>query len=369
MRALMLSKALVSAHYQGKAAALALNPDLDLTVVTPPDWQDERGALTLERNEIYGCRLVVTPLRFNGHYHLHYYPRIGEIMREAKPDLVHLDEEPYNLATFHALIQTRRSCPHARVLFFSWQNLEISYPPPFSWMESYVYTHSDYALAGSPSAERVLRSKGFAKQSRVIPQFGVDPQEFHPDTSRALKSKFTIGLAARLVPEKGASILLSALGPLTTEWELKILGSGPERSHLEQSARRLGFGNRVRFLEWQPSGQMPEFYRSLDVLVAPSVSRPNWTEQFGRVLVEAMSCAVPVIGSSAGEIPNVIGDAGLVFTEGDVRGLAEALRSIMMNEALRVELGMRGRARVLERFTQEHIAQETYAVYRELMSN
>lgn len=367
MRVLMISKALVVGQYQTKTETLARKPDLALTVVVPPFWRDERGVIRLERKYIEGYHLSVAPLRLNGHYHWYFFSTIGEIIRQVKPDLIHLDEEPYNFATFHALLFARQHFPRPRILFFTWQNLVQRYPPPFSWMEAYVYARSDYALAGSSSAERVLRSKGFQKPVRPIPQFGVDPSIYYPDPARRRDGKFVVGFAARLVAEKGAALLLAALNGLEGDWELRIAGSGPERSRLEASVRRLGLVERVRFLPWQASDQMPRFFRGLDVLVAPSLSRPNWTEQFGRVLVEAMACGLPVIGSSCGEIPNVIGDAGIVFPEGDAHALTEELRALMDDPTRCGELGARGRARVLERFTQDQVADKTYAVYRELV--
>jgi glycosyltransferase involved in cell wall biosynthesis len=366
MRILMISKALVVGQYQTKAEALARKAGVELTVVVPPSWQDERGIMPLEREHVNGYELIVAQIALNGHFHLHFYPGISEVLQQSRPDLIHIDEEPYNLATFHALASTRRILPGTRVLFFTWQNLPHRYPPPFSWMEGYVYSKSDYALAGNRSAESVLRSKGFEKPIRVVPQFGIDTDIFSPGPSKNHESEFVVGYAARLVPEKGASLLLSALRLLTSDWKLLIVGSGPDRTRLEESARRLGIGRSVRFLPWQPSHQMPHFFRSLDVLVAPSLSRPNWSEQFGRVLAEAMACGVPVIGSSSGEIPNVIGDAGLIFPEGDVEGLAAALRVLMEDRPRRQVMGMRGRERVLERYTQSRIADETYAVYCEL---
>ena len=116
-----------------------------------------------------------------------------------------------------------------------------------------------------------------------------------------------------------------------------------------------------------PSGDMPHHLNGLDVLVLPSVSRPNWKEQFGRVLVEAMACGTPVVGSRSGEIPNVIGDAGLLFPEGDVAGLARQLARLQGNADLRQEMAERGRQRVLECFTQARIAAETYRVYEDLL--
>ncbi len=80
-----------------------------------------------------------------------------------------------------------------------------------------------------------------------------------------------------------------------------------------------------------------------------------------------MACEVPVIGSSSGEIPNVIGDAGLVFPEGDVTALRDALFELMNDPDLRVRLGQSGRARVLEHYTQQRIAAQTYGVYQQLL--
>ena len=125
--------------------------------------------------------------------------------------------------------------------------------------------------------------------------------------------------------------------------------------------------DRVRFLPWMPSAQTVDYYRSLDVLVLPSRSRSNWKEQFGRVLVDAMACGVPVIGSTCGEIPNVIGDAGLIFPEGDAAALRDCLHALRNDPSLRRDLAQRGRQRVLDRFTQAQIARQTYAVYCDVM--
>ena len=111
---------------------------------------------------------------------------------------------------------------------------------------------------------------------------------------------------------------------------------------------------------------MPAVYRSCDVVVLPSRTMPSWKEQFGRVLIEAMACQVPVVGSDSGEIPNVIGDAGLIFPEGDVAALTRQLRTLMDDRTLRQQLGAAGRQRVLTRFTMARIAAESVAVYTTL---
>jgi glycosyltransferase involved in cell wall biosynthesis len=105
----------------------------------------------------------------------------------------------------------------------------------------------------------------------------------------------------------------------------------------------------------------------MDILVLPSRTFPNWSEQFGRVLVEAMACGVCVVGSDAGEIPHVIGDAGLIFPEDNLERLRKHLQDLIDNAEGRQVFGDKGRRRVMERYTQSHIAQATLKVYRDLV--
>jgi glycosyltransferase involved in cell wall biosynthesis len=112
---------------------------------------------------------------------------------------------------------------------------------------------------------------------------------------------------------------------------------------------------------------MPAFYRTVDIVVLPSRTQANWTEQFGRVLIEAMASGAVVVGSDAGEIPHVIGDAGLVFPEGEVAALRACLAGLLADAGRRRVLAAQGRARVLAHFTQRHIAEQTVQVYEEMM--
>jgi glycosyltransferase involved in cell wall biosynthesis len=92
-------------------------------------------------------------------------------------------------------------------------------------------------------------------------------------------------------------------------------------------------------------------------------------EQFGRVLIEAMACETPVIGSSSGEIPRVIGDAGLIFPEGNVQALSACIRQLLYDPELCAQVATKGRQRVIENFTQERIAQQIYEAYQEMIGH
>lgn len=365
MRVLMVSKACLVGSYQRKLEEIARQPDVELTVVVPPMWRDAQGELELERAHVEGYRLVVDPIRFNGSYHLHYYPRLRERIEEIRPEIVHIDEEPYNLATWHAWRLARSA--GARSLYFSWQNLLRRYPFPFSWLERAVLQGVDYAIAGSQGAADVWRRKGYTGSLAVIPQFGVDPDIFAPPARRDPGRGLVIGYAGRLVPEKGIDLLIRAAAGLPGAWQLTLAGEGPERGTLASLAKEMGVQEQVFFDGWLPAGRMPAYLQQLDVLVLPSRSRPNWKEQFGRVLIEAMACQVAVVGSDSGEIPHVIGDAGLIFPEEDIAGLRAHLLQLQ-DRTTRQRFGRAGRERVLARYTQAQIAAQTVEVYREMLA-
>jgi glycosyltransferase involved in cell wall biosynthesis len=365
VRVLMISKACVVGAYQKKLEEMARLPEVELTVVVPPFWQDAAGRIELERRYTAGYELVVEPIALNGNYHLHFYPRLGRQVRRLRPDIVHIDEEPYNLATAHSLWLARRV--GAKSLFFSWQNIGRRYPLPFRLLEKHVLKRVDFGLAGNTESVAVWRAKGYTGPLEVIPQFGVDPDLFVP-ARRPAGRGFIVGYVGRLVEEKGVDLLLLALSRLEGAWRAYILGNGPARESLQERAGTLGLAGRVSFDDAIPSIQMPGYYRQLDVLVLPSRTRPNWKEQFGRVLVEAMACGVPVVGSDSGEIPNVIGDAGLIFPEGRADALRAHLARLMQDKELRTDLAERGRERVLACYTQAQIAARTYNVYRTLLA-
>lgn len=357
MRVTLLSKALVVGAYQRKCELIAAHRDVELTVLVPPAWGNQR----LELIHVQGYDLRVVPIRLNGNFHLHHYPTLkGEIER-SRPDVLHIDEEPYNLATWLAV----REAAGAKTIFFTWQNIHRNYPPPFRWMERDVLNKADAAIAGSEEAMQVWRNKGFTKSMTVIPQFGVDEVAFfpHPQPNPHEERGVRVGFAGRLVHEKGADLLLRAITHVP-EAKVIIAGEGPEETSLRELAAQLNIAQRVEWRGAMKSTEMPAFYRECDALAVPSRTLPNWKEQFGRVIIEAMACGVPVLGARCGEIPNLIGDAGLLFDEDDSDALAQHIRSLSEQPELRQWLSQQGRRRVLDRFTMKRIADQTVDVYR-----
>jgi glycosyltransferase involved in cell wall biosynthesis len=183
-----------------------------------------------------------------------------------------------------------------------------------------------------------------------------------------LENAFVIGFVGRIIVAKGIADLIRAFALLPLDCYLVLLGDGEFRNEAERLASSLGIGSRIRWIPQIPSLEVPDYMNLLDVLVLPSRTTHKWKEQFGRVLIEAMACEKPTVGSSSGEIPNVIGNAGLVFPEGDADALADQLRSLRQNAELRYKLGHLGRARVLENYTYKRIAEKHLDMFHDVLA-
>jgi glycosyltransferase involved in cell wall biosynthesis len=187
------------------------------------------------------------------------------------------------------------------------------------------------------------------------------------DFKKKLKLKdFTIGFAGRFVEEKGILTLIKAIASLNkNDITLLLIGDGPFRQDIISLSIKSGVD--IRIINAVDISVMPYYYNCMDVFILPSISTKYWKEQFGRVLIEAMACEVPVIGSSSGEIPYIISDARLIFEKGNVYDLAEKIKLIMENSVIRKKLKSAGKQRVEKYFTWDKIAKQIYDFFIEIL--
>ena len=361
-----------------KVELLAANPDITVWQICPRHWRDEFVQTEQAPVESGRLRRVVVPLVGRvGDPHRVLYRTLFFGMNRFRPDIVHAEEEPDSLAALQIALARRLASPRSRLVLYTWQNVDRPKHWYVEWVRRTTMRASDAMLCANREAVELLRQAGYEKHVEIFPAIGVDTRVFSPcPRNGEVRQQFVIGYLGRLSPEKGIDLLIEALsrliGTAATEQlsrtvELRIAGGGPARQRLEEQARALGLDAAVWFVPALTPAQISGFLCQLDVLVVPSRSTAVWKEQFGRVLVEAMACKVPVIGAASGAIPEVIGDAGLVFPEGDVEGLAVGLHRVCESPALAADMAERGYARVLQMYTQERIAEQTAALYRRLM--
>ncbi|MCU0606278.1 MAG: glycosyltransferase [Candidatus Edwardsbacteria bacterium] len=374
MRISIVSHAAVIATNQEKLVALSVYPDLELQLIAPAYWpalhlgQGYRAYLgNAGRFAVHA--VPVTPNVKNISYL--YYPAIYRHLRDFRPDLVQFEVEPYCLTALQGLMLAR--AVGAKYALLAWQNLVLRFPWPVSAIERAVLRGADGILTGNHDGIDVLRAKGYRGPAVVAGQ-GYDPsiRPAVPADRARLRARlgldrFTIGYAGRLTEQKGLRHLLEASARVARPHRLLIVGEGPARAGLVRRAGELGIDGRVLFTGALPEHRLVHAYLSaMDLFVLPSVTMPKLKEQFGLVLVEAMVCGVPVIGSASGEIPNIVGDAGLVVPEGDPAALAAAIDRVMAGAALRRSMIAEGRARARRQFSWNAVAERSHAFYRQL---
>jgi glycosyltransferase involved in cell wall biosynthesis len=372
VRVLMVSyTSLLQRAYRRKCDVLAGRRDVDLTVLVPDHWKELwAGGRRVEfepGDGTEGYATVRRPVWFAGNGHLSLFRSgLGRILRDVRPDLIDLEREPWSFAAWQVLRLRRRECPGARLVFHASQNAFKTYPPPFRQIQRAVFRGADAALARSEAAARVLRAHGYKGRLEVVPH-GVDTARFSPAAEGARPSSPVVGFAGALTPQKGVDVLLEAMARLDRRVQCRIVGDGPERARLEERARRPGLDDRVVFTGAVPHGRVPDELRRMTVFVLPARSLPGLEERFGRVLLEAMATGLPVVATETGEIPEVLGAAGVRVPPEDPAALASALGRITGDPEGGWRAGLMGRARVEAEFAWERVAERTLRVYDEVL--
>jgi glycosyltransferase involved in cell wall biosynthesis len=346
--------------------AMAEDPGFSFRLVRPLrrpgplDAHYVRDSATLEH-------VHLVPVHRSHDPHRGWFQTLTFGMRAARPDIIHAEEEPDGITALHVAAMRRLLAPGARLILNTWQNVNRRKGPHVEWVLRRALAAADAVVCGNQGSVAVLRQLGYRRPVPVIPALVLDPAVFHRVPVPRLAPAFTIGYVGRLVPEKGVDTLIRAVAALDGGPILAVVGSGPSRPGLETLARGLGVGGRVRFLGPRDPQGVNEFLSAVDAVVVPSRTSPVWKEQFCRVAVEAMGCEVPVVGTDSGAIPEVLGDAGLLFPEDDHAALSGHLTRLMEWPGYRAELGRRGLERGLSVHSATLRAARNAELYRELM--
>lgn len=326
----------------------------DPFLVVPAKWRHEYAAAAFPPEvlpELQG-RVAGRRVIFSGRVQRHaYVTRPGRMLTSLRPEVAFVEAEPTSVSA----AQWAEPLSRSGVPFGVQADENLDRPWPllarlFRWR---TLARAAFVAARSPTAAALVHRHRPEVPAPVIPHH----VPAWPVAPRYPRDTFVVGFAGRLVAAKGLDVLIDAVAG-TDRMNVRLVGNGPLREELLVQAARLGVALEIDTTAKHE--EMASAYAGFDVLVLPSRTTATWAEQFGRVLVEALWCGVPVVGSDSGEIPWVIRatGGGIVVPEGDPAALRDALVRLRDSPELRRELAARGREQVYAQFSVEACARE-----------
>jgi glycosyltransferase involved in cell wall biosynthesis len=319
----------------------------EVTIVVPARWRSEYSGADFAPQALAGLETALRPIpvALRGRPQRHFYlTNCRARCSEARPDVAFVEAESFSIpAAQWGFTLNRLGVPFG---VQAAENIDRRLPLPVRRLRSRVLGKAAFVAARSDSAAELARAWGATGLVALAPHAVPGWDRVRPPGER----NFTVGFAGRLVPAKGLMDLLAAVRRLDAPVELVLIGDGEMRPQLEGQSIP---GSSVRVVDDMRHEEIASGYAQFDVLVLPSRTTPTWKEQFGRVIVEALWCGVPVVGSDSGEIPWLLGltEGGLVFAEGDSEGLARQLAKLREQPDLRRRLAETGRAAVERLFS------------------
>ncbi|MBV9582811.1 MAG: glycosyltransferase family 4 protein [Chloroflexi bacterium] len=342
---------------RARVEALRRQPGVEVELLTPSWWFEEGRRVDAAPCPLADWHVGQTLFTGNGTRHVYASGFVGAI-RRARPHVIDLFEEPFSLVALQALVLRNLLAPRAALVFYSAVNVDRHWRWPYRAIERAVLRGADGAHAPSADVPPVLERHGMRRKPIDVIPLGVDVERFASAEPLALEGipRPRVGFIGRFEPVKGLDVLLEAARQLVTPASLVLAGDGSLRGELH--------GPRVHVLSSVAYAQVPSLLKALDVLVLPSVTiLPLHREQFGRVLAESMAAGVPVIGSTSGAIPEVIGEAGLIVPERDASALAVAIDALLSRPDLRRRLIESGRQRAQRTFSWPNVAGDTLRLF------
>lgn len=301
----------------------------------------------------------LSPLRLRRGQTWWIYPGLGRLIRELRPDLVHVATEVYGLffsqMDFHRYPVTGHVAdniwsfgprPERAIRLRRAARILKRLSGLASWNQAGLDLARAFGLSdGAPTV--VLPSRLSASEPFEL----AASNRTEHRRSLGLDSGCIVGFVGRLSPEKGLGWLIESFAASKGRQgsRLVVFGSGPMEGQWRELAGRVGLD--VRFAGVVPPERVPGVLAALDILVVPSLTLPDKAEQFSRIAVEAMFSGTPVIASRSGAIPEVMGDAGHLVAEGSRPELTDALDLLIGSQEQRLALGQKGLAFAQARYS------------------
>jgi glycosyltransferase involved in cell wall biosynthesis/SAM-dependent methyltransferase len=295
-------------------------------------------------------------------------------------DLVYSADTTWMFTYQASLLRERNG---KRLVCLQWENIPFAYEESgeIREMKAAVRRRADHFVAVTERAREALVLEGVDPGRITVIPMGIDTDRFRPDKALREACRKELGIArderavlfaGRMVWEKGVydfvhAAKLASASPGGVPVRYVMVGKGPERDAVMARAGEIGIAERFLFIESHPYGRMRDLFNAADLFVLPSISTRMWKEQFGMVLIEAMACGAPVVSTTSGSIPEVVGDAGILVPANDPGELSAAIALLCSSDELRRKLGRTGRERAVERFDSGKIAERVGEVFQKIL--
>jgi glycosyltransferase involved in cell wall biosynthesis len=369
IRVLRICHNAVVDEYRERDRLLRSRHGYDVHLIVPPRWHEGGSLVAVTPDPDVPVHVVGVHGR--RHPNLFWYaPRaLRRVLRELRPQLVDLHEEPYSLAAAAALRAIDAEVPGAPVCVYTAQNLRRRYPPPFPALDRRTLRRAAAMYPCSTEAGELLRARGFRGAVHVL-GLGVAPRSPFPKDDRGDGGALRVGFLGRLETCKGGELAIRAFAAAADglDASMEVVGAGSEREALELCAAKLGVAGRVHFTGAVSQDEALARIRGYDVVLVPSLTTRAWKEQFGRIPAQAMEAGTPVIASDSGALREVLGGCGELVREGDVADLTAALSRLLRDPDRRADLAARGRARAVGALSYETLSDGIDRMYREALA-
>ncbi len=367
MKVAYISHIYIVKQNQHKIELIRNKYNIETLIITPRKWKN-----ILIKN-FYGNDLKNSTVKYlevyrPGNLKKYLYRNILPVLKHFKPDIIHIDEEPWFLSTFQIIFLSINFLkPPPKFVIFTWENINKKFKFYYHWIERYNLKKASVIFAGNKEAKKRILQINPCANVYVLPNLGVNLNEYN--FKKKISSRIRIGYIGRLVPEKGIFLLLNAFLKLPVKNKfLSITGDGILKQKIKQFIETHKLTGIVKLNPPVPHEKVAELFKELDILVLPSYSTSAWKEQFGHVLIEAMAGKTAVLGSSCGAIPEVIDKAGLIFKENDENDLLKKLYKLVKDKNLREKLIEKGYKRVKKHYTNEVLAEKTVDTYNKIIT-
>lgn len=294
--------------------------------------------------------------------------------RTVKPDIILIENEIHSLITLQAVIYRYFINRKAKLVIFIWNNI---YPTGLKGLiinciAYFIKRSLDYYIVGNYDGKKILLDYGVnSSKISIMPQIGIEPILFSTPLKDNERSDIIqelgfsiddkiVGFVGRFTKSKGIYELIDAISKLIeNQPEIKLLCIG--KGELQKYISEFNF-TKVKTIS--STTELIKYYKIMDVLVLPSLTTEKWKEQFGRVLIEAMSAKIPVIGSNSGAIPEVISDCGYIFEEGNIQQLMGCLLKALKDDTK--NMIKKAYNHVINNYSNQNIALQTEKIFNSI---